>query len=137
MTSPVMVLGWFGGYRSGRFRDAFRSIEDMPSDQLQSCDGILDGAVSSSAARLDNPAQVFLDPASYINLPESWSRGKYYSQISECTPIWRARPVWKYVHCIDAFVMYHTKRLQVVFQGMSNNDCFRIDQVVQCFTNGG
>lgn len=139
MTSPVIVLGWLGlgRYRSGRFRYTLRSVENMPSDQLQSCDGILDGAVSSSTARLDSSAQVFLDPASDINLPESWSRGKYYSQISECTPIWRARPVRKYVHRIDAFVMYHTKRLQVVFQGMSNNDCFRIDQVVQCFTNGG
>ena len=67
MTSPVMVLGWFGGYRSGRFRDAFRSIEDMPSDQLQSCDGILDGAVSGSTARLDDSAQIFLDSASDIS----------------------------------------------------------------------
>lgn len=69
MTSPVMVLGWLGlgRYRSGRFRHALRSVEDVPSDQFQRCDGILDGAVSGSTARLDNSAQIFLDSASDIS----------------------------------------------------------------------
>ena len=87
------------------------------------------------------PSPDWIDlPRCSRTLPEIIEHCGYYEmvdqQITERPPVRWTGPMWKQNRGINTVEMDYPERFEVIFKGMANEYCFRINERIQRLSNG-